>query len=91
MGWRFYRAACGFSGWSVSAAAHCPSGVQAKQQTDGGPENIAATLDAMACELWQDTSRPCIGAHRRHDEVTLFLPVVVDMQTRDALPGSKIT
>ena len=91
MGWRFYRAPCGFSGWSASAAAHASGGVQAKQQIDGGPENIASTSDAMVREFPQDTSRPCIEAWRRHDEGTLSLPVAVDMQTRDTVPGSKIT
>jgi len=52
-----------------------PGGLYARRRLEGGPENIAATFDAMAEEHPQDTSRPCIELYRRHDEVILFLPI----------------
>lgn len=52
-----------------------PGGLYARQKLRGGPENIAATFDAMAREFVQDPARPCIEFYRRQDEVILFLPV----------------
>lgn len=53
-----------------------PGGLYARQKLKGGPENIAATFDAMARKFPHDTSRPCVEFYRRHDEVILLLPVV---------------
>lgn len=61
--------ALGLETWTI------PGGLFLRRRLEGGPENIATTIAAMAETALKDTSRPVIEIYKRENEVILLLPV----------------